>query len=172
MEQIEHNIDPFFDLNSQILILGSFPSPKSRKTGFYYGHPRNRFWKTLCGAFNDKIVPNSIFEKKQYLKTRKIALWDVVASCQIHGASDSSIKNVYYNDLHYIINTAPIQLIVTTGKKADSLFRKRWSKDPVINKISYLNLPSTSPANASMNLAQLIKNYHQIIDVLRRKDKE
>ncbi|MSS19950.1 DNA-deoxyinosine glycosylase [Pseudoramibacter porci] len=167
MEQIKHNIDPFFCLDSQILILGSFPSPKSRETGFYYGHPQNRFWKTLCGIFDDNIVPNIISEKKTYLKMRKIALWDVVASCQIHGAADSSIKNVVYNDLHYIIDTTPIQLIATTGKKADSLFRRRWSKDPEINKINYLNLPSTSPANASMNLLQLIKYYHQIIDVLK-----
>jgi TDG/mug DNA glycosylase family protein len=161
LKRIEHELDPFYQKDSQILILGTFPSPKSRESKFYYGHPQNRFWKVLSAVFND-FIPETISEKKNFLIKWKIALWDVISSCHIQGASDSSIRDVIYNDLHSIIDDASIKLIVTTGKKADLLFMKRWSQDRSIQKIAYLNLPSTSSANASISLKQLIQSYNQI----------
>jgi TDG/mug DNA glycosylase family protein len=165
LKRIEHELEPFYKKNSKILILGSFPSPKSRESKFYYGHPQNRFWKVLAAVFND-IVPKSMLEKKFFLEKWKIALWDVIASCNIQGASDSSIKDVLYNDLHFILSRTSINLIVTTGKKADSLFKKRWVQDDCIQNIVYLNLPSTSSANASMSLEQLIQSYKLIANYI------
>lgn len=146
-----HTIAPVFDENSKILVLGSFPSVKSREEGFFYGHPQNRFWKVIANAF-DTHTPQSIEEKKALLLSNGIALWDVIHSCDIVGSSDSSIKNVVQNDISKILKTANIEKIITNGKKADSLYKKYI--EPKFN-IKATCLPSTSPANAQWSLDRL-----------------
>ena len=111
-----HTIAPVFDENSKILVLGSFPSVKSREEGFFYYHPQNRFWKVIANAF-DTNTPQSIEEKKALLLSNGIALWDVIHSCDIVGSSDSSIKNVVPNDISKILKTANIEKIITNGKR-------------------------------------------------------
>ena len=108
---IQHPIPPLFDKNSKILILGSFPSVKSREQAFFYGHPQNRFWRVIAHIFNDSI-PNTVDEKRTMLLKNNIALWDVIASCDIIGSSDSSIKNVLANDISTILNSAKIEKII------------------------------------------------------------
>ena len=117
-----HELPPFFEKDSETLILGSFPSPKSRECGFYYGHPQNRFWKTLAAVFKEEI-PVNIEEKKEFLRRQKIALWDVIASCEIKGAEDGSIRRAKANDLSVILNAAAIRKILTTGKTAFCLYQ-------------------------------------------------
>ncbi len=157
----KHTIKSFFDKNSKILILGSFPSVKSREQGFFYGHNQNRFWKTICAVFN-QIEPKTIDEKKEFLLKNNIALWDVIAECDINGSADSSIKNVVPNDISIITNFCDIKMIFTNGKTADKLYNKYIF--PKNNKTA-ICLPSTSPANAKFSLEdlieewQLIKNY-------------
>jgi hypoxanthine-DNA glycosylase len=163
-EHIEHTLAPYYDAHSQILILGSLPSPKSREIGFYYGHPRNRFWKTLAGVYRE-MVPESIEQKQLFLKRHSLALWDVIGSCDIRGASDASIKNVHYNDLTVIISQAPVRGIVTTGGKATKLFHEHWCSDSRISRLPHLGLPSTSPANARMHLEDLIDAYQSILSL-------
>lgn len=146
-----HTIAPVFDENSIILVLGSFPSVKSREEGFFYGHPQNRFWKVIANAF-DTPTPQNIEEKKALLLSNGIALWDVIHSCDIVGSSDSSIKNVVPNDISKILKTANIEKIITNGKKADSLYKKYI--EPKFN-VKAICLPSTSPANAQWSLDRL-----------------
>lgn len=154
-KSIDHPLDPIFDSNSKILILGSFPSVKSREYMFYYAHPQNRFWRVLSNIFNDK-EPASIREKTNFLIKHNIALWDVIHSCEIVGSSDSSIKNVVANDISTIINEANILQIFTNGKKADELYKKYIY--PVVN-IESVCLPSTSPANAAWSLDKLTNKW-------------
>lgn len=156
---IQHEIDPVYDKNSRILILGSFPSVKSRESNFFYGHPQNRFWKVLAILFNSDI-PQTIDEKKNLLLTNHIAVWDVVASCEITGSSDSSIRNVVPADLTLITKYAPIEKIFTNGGTADKLYRKYCKKQTQIDAI---RLPSTSPANASWSLERLLTEWEKII---------
>ena len=146
-----HTIAPVFDENSKILVLGSFPSVKSREEGFFYGHPQNRFWKVLANAF-DASVPKNIDEKKALLLSNGIALWDIIHSCDIVGSSDSSIKNVVPNDISKILETAHIKKIINNGKKADTLYKKYI--EPKVD-IKATCLPSTSPANAQWSLDRL-----------------
>ena len=120
---IQHPIEPVYDKNSKILILGSFPSVKSREAGFFYGHPQNRFWKVLA-AMCECEVPVTIEEKKVFLLENHIAVWDVIRSCDIEGSSDSSIKNVIPNDLGLILEEADIKQIYVNGKKAEQLYQK------------------------------------------------
>lgn len=154
-QHISHDIDPIFDERSRVLILGTMPSPRSREQGFFYGHPQNRFWKVLAAVF-DEPVPESIPAKKQLLLTHGIALWDVLASCTIQGASDASIRDPHPNDLRTILDQANIQKIFCTGAKATQLYRKLC--EPELG-ISCQQLPSTSPANAAAKLPQLIETY-------------
>ena len=147
-----HPIRPVFDKNSRILILGSFPSVKSREEGFFYGHPQNRFWRVTAGVFGEAL-PTSVDEKKSFLLRNHIALWDVIGSCEIDGSSDSSIRNVTVNDLSVILGTADIQEIFLNGKKADQLYRKYLF--PVVKRDG-ICLPSTSPANAAWNMEKLL----------------
>lgn len=149
---IEHPIMPVFDNTSNILILGSFPSVKSREVNFFYGHPQNRFWKVLAAVYNEKL-PESTDEKKVFLLKNHIAVWDVIKSCDIEGSSDSSIKNVVPNNLSEILNQAQIKNIYVNGKKAEQLYKKYIEK--TINKKA-ICLPSTSPANAAWTLEKLI----------------
>lgn len=145
-----HNIEPIYDKNSRILILGSFPSVKSREAQFFYHHPQNRFWKVLANVFEDK-VPQTIDEKKSFLLKYHIALWDVIESCDIKGSSDSSITNVKVNDLDRIIQHASIQHIYTNGNLSNKYYHLYFHYDILCDK-----LPSTSPANAAYSLEKLI----------------
>lgn len=153
-----HTIEPVYDENSEILILGSFPSVKSREVKFFYGHPQNRFWKVLSAVFDDE-TGDTIEGKKAFLKRNKIALWDVIASCDIESSSDSSIKNVTPNDLSEILGISKIKMIFTNGKASDRLYRKYLEGKTGITAV---NLPSTSPANASWKLEKLIEEWKKI----------
>ena len=149
---IIHPISPVFDKDARILILGSFPSVKSREEGFFYGHPQNRFWKVLAIIFDEEI-PGSIAEKKAFLLCNHIALWDVIGSCDITGSSDSSIRNVTPNDLHVIIDEADIRSIYVNGKTALRYYQK-YTEPEILRPV--VCLPSTSPANAAWNLERLV----------------
>ncbi|MBR3893683.1 MAG: DNA-deoxyinosine glycosylase [Clostridia bacterium] len=140
-----HTITPIYDQNSRILILGSFPSVRSREVGFYYGHPQNRFWRTLAHVF-DAEIPRSTDEKKAFLLSHGIALWDVIAACEIEGSSDASIRGAIPNDIAKILREAPIEAIFTNGATAHKLYRKLVEKQ--LGRSAIL-LPSTSPANAA-----------------------
>lgn len=155
--QTEHGIEPVFDTGSNILILGSFPSVRSREQGFFYGHPRNRFWKVIA-AVTESEVPETIEEKKRLLLEKHIAVWDVIARCDIHGSSDASIKNAEPNDIGLILNTARIRGIFCNGTKSFELYEKYI--EPYIN-IKAVKLPSTSPANAAWNLERLIAKWKE-----------
>ena len=146
-----HKIPPVYDKNSRVLILGSFPSVRSREVGFFYGHPQNRFWRTLANLF-DEIVPQSIEEKRDLLLRHGIALWDVIASCEIVGSSDSSIRNAKPNDLSAVLATASIGAIFTNGKTAHRLYCTYLQKETGREAIC---LPSTSPANAAWSQERL-----------------
>ena len=127
METVKHEIPPVYDKNSKILILGSFPSVKSRENQFFYYHPQNRFWKVLSGVVGCDI-PVTIDDKKEFLLNNNIAVWDVIASCEIEGSSDSSIKNVVVNDLNKIIDTCDIKQIFCNGGKSFELYKKYCEK--------------------------------------------
>ena len=142
MSDIKYGFGPVFDGNSRVLILGSFPSVKSRQVQFYYGNKQNRFWKTVCGFFGE-FVPGSVEEKRRFLARRGIALWDIVTECEIAGSSDSSIKNYKVAALEEVLSYAPIELIILNGGKAAEIFKKHYSGIAV----PCVCLPSTSPAN-------------------------
>lgn len=152
---VTHEIQPVFDSRSRVLLLGTMPSPASREQGFYYGHPQNRFWRVLAAIF-DEPVPRTIEEKRDMLLRHHIALWDVLASCEIEGASDASIRDAQPNDLARIFDAADIRAVFATGTKAGELYRKLI--EPTLG-VPCTTLPSTSPANAKMKLADLIDAY-------------
>ena len=156
---IQHPILPVYDENSRILILGSFPSVRSREEMFFYGHPKNRFWKVIAALFGD-IEPQCIEEKRRLLLKHNIAVWDVIASCDIIGSSDSSIKNVVPNDLRLILNHANIERIFVNGKAAEKYY-DRYIKEQINREAVYL--PSTSPANASWSTDALIESWKMIL---------
>lgn len=162
-ERIIHAFDPVFDSESRILILGTMPSPKSRELGFYYSHPRNRFWPVLAKIFGED-VPETPEKKADFCLLHKIALWDVLRECDIEGASDSSIKNAVPNDLSVILNSADIKAVFTTGATAARLYKKYLEQETGIAAIS---LPSTSPANAKMSPEELVGNYKIILEYLK-----
>ncbi|WP_418949727.1 DNA-deoxyinosine glycosylase [Slackia isoflavoniconvertens] len=152
---VTHEIQPVFDSRSRVLLLGTMPSPASREQGFYYGHPQNRFWRVLAAIF-DEPVPRTIEEKCDMLLRHHIALWDVLASCEIEGASDASIRDAQPNDLARIFDAADIRAVFATGTKAGELYRKLI--EPTLG-VPCTTLPSTSPANAKMKLADLVDAY-------------
>lgn len=158
---VVHTFEPVFDCNSEILILGSFPSVKSREQQFYYGHPRNRFWKVLAACYLEE-APVTIEEKKRFLLEHHIALWDVIAECDIEGSSDSSIRNVIPNEMERILKAANIKAIYANGDKAYKLFLKYCKQEgqPMVYK-----LPSTSPANAACNLEKLITCWKEQLEI-------
>lgn len=147
-----HLIEPIYDKDSKILILGSFPSVKSREANFFYHHPQNRFWRVLASIYQD-TVPEEIADKKAFLKRHQIALWDVIASCNIKGSSDSSISDVEVNDLNMIIANSSVKHIYTNGNLADKLYHRYF--DTIID-LPVTKLPSTSPANAAYSLDKLL----------------
>ncbi len=161
-EKVNHEFGPFYDKNSRILILGSIPSPKSREQGFYYGHPRNRFWPVLAGLFEEK-APETVEDRKEFLTKHHIALWDVLASCDIKGADDSSIKNPEANDMELILKSADIKAVFTTGAKASKLYEKLCL--PECGVVATM-LPSTSPANCACSFDRLMEEYRQILKYL------
>ena len=148
-----HPIGPVYDSNSRVLILGSFPSVKSREAAFFYGHAQNRFWKVLAAVFR-REVPGTVEEKRALLLEEGVALWDVIASCEITGSSDSSIRNAVPNDLTPIFETAGIDAIYVNGKTAEKYYKKYLLP---LTRQETLCLPSTSPANAAWNLERLVK---------------
>lgn len=149
---IKHPFPPLYDKDSKILVLGSFPSVKSREQLFFYGHPQNRFWKVTAAVFGDD-VPKSIEDKKAFLHKNHIALWDVIASCDIEGSADSTIKNVVSNDLDAIIKNSKVKRIFVNGKTAEKYYNK-YTKDKLGR--AAVCLPSTSPANASWSIERLV----------------
>lgn len=153
-----HNIPPIYDQNSQILILGSFPSVKSREAKFFYHHPQNRFWKVLASLYSCSPLL-TIEEKKAFLLKNHIALWDVIQSCDIHGSSDSSIQNVQVNAIDVLIQQTKIKHIYTNGKKAHQLYMKYCYP---VTQIKDCCLPSTSPANATYSLEKLLYEWKKI----------
>ena len=153
-----HNIPPIYNQDSQILILGSFPSVKSREAQFFYHHPQNRFWKVLATLYHhDPLL--KIKEKKNFLLENHIALWDVIQSCDIHGSSDSSIQNVFVNDIAGLLKDTHITHIYTNGKKAHQLYMKYCYE---LTHQKDICLPSTSPANAAYSLDKLLIEWQQI----------
>lgn len=158
MKRVDHEIEPFYDKNSKVLILGTIPSPKSRETGFYYAHPQNRFWKVISDILGEN-EPITIEDKKNLLKVHKIALWDVLESCLIEGASDSSIKNAKPNNIKRIIENSNVEKIFVTGKTAEKLYNKYCLKDVGIQGIY---LPSTSPANCAVKYEELKEKFLEI----------
>lgn len=156
--RVNHEFGPYINKDSRVLILGSIPSLKSREYGFYYMHKQNRFWKVISDIFDDKI-PDSLSDKKEFLRKNKIALWDVLESCDIEGSSDSSIKNPKVNDIKSLILGTDIKYIFVTGKKAFDLYNKYCFKSVGIEAIY---LPSTSGANRQISYANL-KGKYEII---------
>lgn len=161
-ERLEHVFEPVFDDRSQILILGTFPSVKSRENQFYYGHPQNRFWKVLA-AICETRLPATIEEKEQFLLKNHIAIWDVIAKCDIIGSSDSSIRNVEANDLQLILQHASIRKIFANGGKAYELYQKYTLKT---TQREIIRLPSTSPANAAFSVEKLVEKWSVIKDFI------
>lgn len=149
---ITHPFPPIFDESSRILILGSFPSVKSREQMFFYGHPQNRFWKVVSAVF-ERPVPETIEDKRKFLLSSQIALWDVLAACDITGSSDLSIKNAVANDISIILERADIRQIFVNGKAAEKYYNKHIKPSSGRDAIC---LPSTSPANAAWSLESLI----------------
>lgn len=152
-EHLTHTFEPVFNKESKILILGSFPSVKSRENNFYYGHPQNRFWKVLAQVLKAD-VPQNIEEKKKFLLEHHIAVWDVIESCTIIGSSDSSIKDVVVNDFSKVLENSAIDKIYVNGGKAYELYHKYAEKQTGIKAVK---LPSTSPANAAWSVDKLCK---------------
>lgn len=155
MEYAEHPFPPVVDENCRILILGSFPSVKSRAEGFFYGHPQNRFWRMIAAVF-DEETPSDIPKKKAMLLRHHVALWDVIASCDIEGSSDASVKNAVPTDIKKITDVASITCILCNGALAGKLYKKHLQP---ITGIEAIVMPSTSPANALWSLEKLTNTW-------------
>lgn len=160
---VVHPIPPVYHADSRILILGSFPSVKSRETGFFYGHPQNRFWKVAAAVCGEE-VPQTVEEKKAFLLRNHIAVWDVIASCVITGSSDASIRDVVPNPLQDILECADIRQIYCNGATAWKYYRKYQEKQLGREAV---RLPSTSPANAAWSVERLLGEWSQCGEVLR-----
>ena len=157
---ITHPLPPVFDEHSRILILGSFPSVKTREMGFFYGHPQNRYWKVLTALYGDDF-PETVEERKNFLLRHHIAAWDVIYSCEIRGSSDASIRNVTPTDLTLILDHAPVKKIFVNGKTAEKMYRK-YTEERIGRPA--VCLPSTSPANAAWSLERLIDAWSVILE--------
>lgn len=169
-QTLSHGFGPYYDQDSRILILGSFPSVKSREAAFFYGHPRNRFWAVLAALFGED-APGDLTEKKAFLSRHRIALYDVIESCSIVGSSDTSIRNVVPADMKPILSGSKIEgRIFTNGRKASELYARYIEKDLGLASVP---LPSTSPANAACSLQTLIESWsHAIVPVLAEDSAE
>ena len=167
-EHIVHPFPPLFDDRSRVLMLGTLPSPKARERGLPYGHPQNRFWPVMAKILGEEL-PDTNDGKRAMLLRHGVALWDVIASCDIAGASDASIKNPEPSDLSVILDHAPIQAIFCTGTKATQLYRKLV--EPLTGR-PCIGLPSTSPANAAMRFDDLVERYSVILPYLSENSSE
>ena len=157
-----HPFEPIFDANSRVLILGSFPSPASR-ANYYYGHPQNRFWKTMAELFKEEM-PTSREAKREFVLSHRLALWDVLHSCEIKGAEDSAIKNPIPNKFQPILSKSKICAIFTNGKKATELFQKLCAEEAGMNSIY---LPSTSPANrAQQKKPEFMEQWGKVVELV------
>lgn len=163
MEYVTHEFKPIYNEKSKILMLGTMPSPKSREIGFYYGHPRNRFWKVVSDVCGEEL-PHTKEEKIAFALRNHIAVWDVLAGCEIQGANDSSIRNPKPNDMSKILKCADIRAIFATGQKAAQLYRRYCMKDTGRDIIC---LPSTSPANCRVSYEELYESYKVIREYLK-----
>ena len=172
VQKIIHHIPPVWNSESQLLILGTMPSPKSREVGFFYMHSQNRFWKVLPAVFGEELAyPNNspdreaaLLERRDFLLRHHIALWDVLASCQISGAADSSIKYAIPNDFEELLGHSKIRHLFCTGKTAFSLWKRTCAeKYEECYHLTVECLPSTSPANAAWSLEKLIEAYKLIL---------
>lgn len=160
---VSHTLEPMFRKDSRILILGTMPSPKSRELGFYYSHPQNRFWRVISELLGEKL-PADNTEKEAFLYRNHIALWDVLKSCNIEGADDSSIKNPVPNQINEVLNRTAIKAVFTTGTKATALYKKFCLKE---TGIASIHLPSTSPANCRhFSYEKLLEEYRGILPYL------
>ena len=158
MNYLQHPFGPLFNENSRVLILGSFPSVKSREQNFFYGHPQNRFWRVIAAVF-DQPVPQNIEEKKELILTSGLALWDSIAGCEITGSSDASIRNARANDLGVILDNCSIERIYCNGRKSHELYCRYI--EPQTGREAVC-LPSTSPANAQWTLDKLTEAWSVI----------
>ena len=159
-QTIIHPIPPLYDADCKILILGSFPSVKSREAMFFYGHPQNRYWKLIARLF-DEDIPETIEQKKHLVLSRHIAMWDAIHSCTITGSSDSSIRDVVPNDLSVILDNSRVEKIFCNGATSHKLYMKYIFP---MTQIKAVKLPSTSPANAAFTLDRLTKEWSVIKD--------
>jgi len=159
-QTIVHPLPPFYRSDSRVLILGSFPSIKTREMGFFYGHPQNRFWPILANLFEDEI-PLTIEQRKDFLQRHQIAAWDTIYQCDIIGSSDSSIRNVIPTDLKPMIEQSSITRIFTNGGTSDKYFKQYHER---LLGIKAIKLPSSSPANAKFSLEKLIEEWKIILD--------
>lgn len=157
---LSHPFPPVYDENSRILILGSFPSVASREVGFYYGHPRNRFWKVLGGLFGEPVPPDTE-GRRAFLLLHGIALWDAVASCKVRGSADSSIRGAEPNDIGRLLSEAPIERVFCNGKTSHACYEKYVYP---ITGVHAVCLPSTSPANAQKSLDALIEAWKIVLE--------
>ncbi len=155
MARLNHTFEPVIDDACKVLVLGTFPSVKSRENHFYYGHPQNRFWKVLAALW-DEPVPVTIEEKKGLLLRRHVAVWDVIAACEIAGSSDSSIRSVVPNDIPGLLEGSQVKAVFANGAKAAKLYGKHCLAD---TGMPIRQLPSTSPANAAWNLERLVRSW-------------
>ena len=161
-ESLAHKFDPVYNKESRVLVLGTFPSAKSREMNFYYGHPQNRFWRVVA-ALTKQQLPQDVPARKNMLLSVHIAVWDVVKSCTITGAADASIRDVVPNDINQILKEAPIRQIFANGAKAYELYRKY--QQPLTKKEA-VRLPSTSPANAACSFEKLCEAWQVITEFL------
>ena len=159
MQHQEHPFPPVVDKDCRILILGSFPSVKSREDGFFYGHPQNRFWRMLATVFSEE-VPLDIPAKKNLLLRHHIALWDVSATCDIEGSADASVKNPIPVDISAVLDIASIERVICNGALAHILYQRHLEDAVGIKAIA---LPSTSPANAAWSLSKLIIAWRDVL---------
>ena len=157
---VMHEFPALYDRESRVLLLGSIPSPKSREMAFYYGHPQNRFWKVMAIVLGES-VPETIAQKKAMLKKHHVALWDVLDSCTIVGASDTSIEDPVVNNIKELVEKSKITRIFCTGATAYNLYQKFCAKEVGIDAVK---LPSTSPANCAVSLEKLIEAYKVILE--------
>ncbi len=161
-ELLFHTIEPVSDSNSCVLLLGTFPSPKSREQGFYYGHPQNRFWTVLSTVLNSPY-PETIEDRKDLLLQNRIALWDVLSCCTIQGASDASIRDFKPNPIDLLLKKTKIHTIFATGSKAHQLYQKLIFPSTCLAAV---RLPSTSPANCRMPISELTAAYQAVVTAL------
>ncbi len=159
---VTHDLAPVFDTNSRVLILGTMPSPKSKASGFYYSHPQNRFWPVLGQVFGEE-VPKDKEGRAAFALRHGIALWDVIAQCEITGAQDATIRQATANDLGIILRSAPIKAIFVTGKTAEKWYNKLLLP---VTGIQAIPLPSSSPANCAVSTQRIVQAYSQILEFL------